>query len=118
MRVARPIFLEEDARQYLERNARGRSIAARVVLRSRIVLWAAKGLQNLDIAARMKIAPRTVRRWRERFLDQGMAGLLKDAPRPGRTPSIPAETVAQVIEKTTRSKPANASHWSRSTMAS
>ena len=117
MRVARPIVLDEDARQNLERNARGRSIAARVVLRSRIVLWAAKGLQNLDIAARMKIAPRTVRRWRERFLDQGLAGLLKDAPRPGRTPSIPAETVAQVIEKTTQSKPANATHWSRSAMA-
>jgi transposase len=65
----------------------------------------------------MKIAPRTVNRWRERFLKLGIPGLLKDAPRPGRTPSIPAEIVAQVIEKTTQSKPANATHWSRATMA-
>jgi transposase len=43
--------------------------------------------------------------------------LLKDAPRPGRTPSISATVVAQVIEKTTQSSPANATHWSRSTMA-
>ena len=117
MRVARPVVLDEDARLDRERNARGRSVAARVVMRSRIVLLAAKGLQNLEIAERMKIAPRTVNRWRERFLARGIAGLLKDAPRPGRTPSIPAETVALVIEKTTRSKPVNATHWSRSAMA-
>jgi transposase len=117
MRVAKPIVLENDTRLEIERNARGRSIAARVVLRSRIILLAAKGLQNLEIAKQVKIAPRTVNRWRERFLVQGIAGLLKDAPRPGRTPSIPADTVAQVIEKTTRSKPVNATHWSRSTMA-
>jgi len=81
------------------------------------VLLAAKGLQNLDIAEQMQIAPRTVNRWRERFLKLGIPGLLKDAPRPGRTPSISATVVAQVIEKTTQSSPANATHWSRSTMA-
>jgi transposase len=86
-------------------------------MRSRIVLLAAKGLQNLDIAEQMQIAPRTVNRWRERFLKLGIPGLLKDAPRPGRTPSISATVVAQVIEKTTQSSPANATHWSRSTMA-
>jgi len=86
-------------------------------MRSRIVLLAAQGLRNDDIATQMKIAPRTVNRWRERFLKLGVAGLLKDAPRPGRTPSIPTGTVALVIEKTTQSKPANATHWSRSTMA-
>jgi transposase len=117
MRVAKPIVLREETRRDLERNARGRSIASRVVMRSRIVLLAAKGLQNLDIAEQMQIAPRTVNRWRERFLKLGIPGLLKDAPRPGRTPSISATVVAQVIEKTTQSSPANATHWSRSTMA-
>ena len=117
MRVAKPIVLREETRRDLERNARGRLIASRVVMRSRIVLLAAKGLQNLDIAEQMQIAPRTVNRWRERFLKLGIPGLLKDAPRPGRTPSISATVVAQVIEKTTQSSPANATHWSRSTMA-
>ena len=86
-------------------------------MRSRIVLLAAGALQNLEIAEQMQIAPRIVNRWRECFLKLGMPGLLKDAPRPRRTPSIPAAVIAQVIEKTTQSSPVNATHWSWSTMA-
>ena len=85
--------------------------------RSRIVLLAGDGLQNKQIAERMDVAPRMVALWRDRFLTLGVEGLLRDASRPGRTPSISTEKVSQVIEKTTRSKPANATHWSRSTMA-
>jgi transposase len=117
MRVAESIVLEQNARRTLERHARGRSTPARVMLRSRIVLLAADGLQNKQIAAEMKIAPRTVALWRDRFLKFGIQGLLKDAPRPGRTPTIAATIVTEVIEKTTQCSPANATHWSRSTMA-
>src|ERR1035441_5034205 len=88
MRVAQPIVLNEETRRKLEQKARGRSTAARVVLRSRIVLLAADGLLNKQIAARLKVAPRMVTLWRGRFLEMGIEGLLKDAPRPGRTPSI------------------------------
>jgi transposase len=117
MRFAQAIVLGEENRRILERQARGRSTAARVVMRSRIVLLAGEGLQNNQIAAQMGIAPRTVALWRGRFLELGLSGLLKDAARPGRKPSIPASVVAKVIEKTTQSRPANATHWSRSTMA-
>jgi transposase len=117
MRVAEPIVLEEEIRRILERQARGRSTAARVVMRSRIVLSAADGFQSNQIAAQMGIAPRTVALWRGRFLALGLNGLLKDAARPGRKPSISASVVSQVIEKTTQSRPVNATHWSRSTMA-
>ena len=117
MRVAKPIVLEAEIRRKLEQQARGRSTPVRVAMRSRIVLLAAEGLQNEQIATRMDTAPRTVARWRDRFLKLGIPGLLKDAARPGRTPSIPATVVAQVIEKTTQSSPVNATHWSRSTMA-
>ena len=117
MRVAEPIVLEEEIRRSLERQARGRSTAARVVMRSRIVLSAADGLQSNQIAAQMGIAPRTVALWRGRFLELGLNGLLKDAARPGRKPSISSGIVSQVIEKTTQSRPVNATHWSRSTMA-
>ena len=117
MRVAEPIVLEGEIRRSLERQARGRSTAARVVMRSRIVLSAADGLQSNQIAAQMGIAPRTVALWRGRFLQLGLNGLLKDAARPGRKPSISASVVSQVIEKTTQSRPVNATHWSRSTMA-
>ena len=117
MRVAHPIVLEEDVRRKLEQQARGRSTAARVVLRSRIVLLAADGLQNKQIAATLSVAPRMVTLWRGRFLAQGIAGLLKDAPRPGRTPSITTEVAAILIAKTTQSIPANATQWSTRTMA-
>lgn len=117
MRVARPIILKEDVRRKLEQQSRGRSKAARVVMRSRIVLLASEGLQNKQIARKLQIAPRMVTLWRGRFLEKGIEGLLKDAPRPGRNPSISAEVTAALIAKTTQSTPANATHWSTRTMA-
>jgi transposase len=89
----------------------------RVALRSRIVLLAAEGKQHKQISEELKISPRMAALWRRRFLQQGVEGLLKDAPRPGRTPSIPAATVNAVIKKTTQTTPANRTHWSTRTMA-
>ena len=117
MRVARPIRLNEEVRRKLERQARGRSTEARVVVRSRIVLLAGDGLQNKQIAAILKVTPRMVNLWRGRFLEQGIEGLLKDAPRPGRVPAIYPEVTSALISKTTQSAPVNATHWSTRTMA-
>jgi transposase len=117
MRVAQPIVLQEEDRLKLVRQSRGRSLPARVVLRSRIVLMAAAGQMNKQIAASLKVAPRMVALWRGRFLAQGVDSLLKDAPRPGRKPTISTEMTATLIEKTTQGKPANATHWSTRTMA-
>jgi ABC-type nitrate/sulfonate/bicarbonate transport system substrate-binding protein len=55
--------------------------------------------------------------WRGRFLEFGVQGLLKDAPRPGRTPRITAEAVAEAVARTTQTTPANATHWSTRSMA-
>jgi transposase len=112
MRVARPVLLNAEQRQTLEQWARARSLPARLVERSRIVLLAADGKQDLEIAATLKITPKKAARWRTRFLRAGLAGLEKDAPRPGRTPSITAKRIQHVIRKTTQEKPANATHWS------
>jgi transposase len=117
MRVAQPIELNEEDRRKLEQQSRGRSIAARIVTRSRIILLAAAGLQNKQIADQLKVAPRMATLWRNRFNKLGIKGLLKDAPRPGPPPSITAEVTATLIEKTTQSTPANATHWSTRTMA-
>ena len=59
-----------------------------MVLRSRIVLSAAEGLQNKQIAGVLRVAPRMAALWRARFLEHGIEGLLQDAPRPGRTATI------------------------------
>jgi transposase len=117
MRIASAIALPKETRRQLEKQMRGRSTPVRVALRSRIVLLAADGLQNKQIAAQMRVTPRMVALWRGRFISLGVDGLLKDAPRPGRTPLISATIVSEVIAKTTQSTPVNATHWSRSTMA-
>src|ERR1700733_6797275 len=117
MRVSRSIVLTPESRLQLERQARGRSVPMQVPLRSRIVLLAAEGKQHKQISEELTVSPRMAALWRGRFVQQGVEGLLKDAPRPGRTPSIPAATVNTVIKKTTQSSPANATHWSTRSMA-
>ena len=112
MRVAATVSLTDDQRQTLEQWARGRSLPARQVERARIVLLAASGEQDIAIGDQLRITNQKAARWRKRLLDGGIAGLEKDAPRPGRTPSIPTATVQRVIRKTTQQKPDNATHWS------
>src|SRR5512141_2084199 len=84
MRLARPVTLDPEQWQLLEQQARPRSLPARVVERARIVLRAATGQQDQQIAAELGITPEKSARWRNRFLDRGWAALQKDAPRPGR----------------------------------
>ncbi len=117
MRVARPVVLDSHQEEVLQRRARGRSLPARMVERARIVLRAAAGLQDKEIAAELGIMPEKAARWRNRFLDGGLVALEKDAPRPGRTPTITSAKVQEVIQKTTQEKPGNATHWSTRTMA-
>lgn len=117
MRVAPTVELTEEQRQTLERWARGRSLPARQVERARIVLMAAAGELDIDIAVKLGITNQKAARWRARFLEFGLAGVEKDAHRPGRTPSIRSSTVKAVVQKTTQERPANATHWSTRTMA-
>jgi transposase len=88
-----------------------------VVERARIVLLAAAGQQDKDIAAALSMTPKKVSRWRTRFLALGVAGLLQDAPRPGRKPTISVRLRQRVVTMTTRQQPSNATHWSTRTMA-
>jgi len=74
-------------------------------------------MQNKEISERLGVAPRMASLWRSRFIQLGVEGLLKDAPRSGRTPAISPQMTARVIARTTQSKPAGATHWSRSRMA-
>ena len=117
MRVARPVVLDAEQTLQLEQWARSRSLPARLVERSRIVLLAAEGKPDKEIGAELSISPPKAARWRNRFLSLGLEGLKKDAPRPGRTPRITPRIIREVIAKTTQTKPANATHWSTRTLA-
>jgi transposase len=117
MRIAPAITLSSEQQATLEQWARSRSRPARVVERAQIVLLAAGGQQDKQIAATMKITAKKVSRWRSRFLTLGLAGLQRDASRPGRTPKITASFARRVVRMTTQQKPPKATHWSTRSMA-
>src|SRR6202140_5833797 len=117
MGVARPVVLSTEQQEVLESRARARSAGARSVERARVVLLAADGMQDKQIAAKLRIMPEKAARWRNRFLDGGLAALDKDAPRPGRTPTITPAKIQEVIRKTTQERPSHATHWSTRSMA-
>ncbi len=78
---------------------------------------AADGLLSQDIAQKLQVSRPTVQLWRQRFLSLRLAGLEKDAPRPGRKPRILQRKIDAVITATLHSKPSNATHWSTRSMA-
>jgi len=86
-------------------------------LRARIVLLAGEGRANRAIAGQLSVSRPTVILWRGRFATDGVKGLLKDAPRPGRRKKISAERVQQVVEATLHTTPPGETHWSVRTMA-
>lgn len=117
MRVAKTINLTEDERRTLGKWSRGRSTPARLVQRAKIILAAARGRENKEIAAELGCTKRTVGTWRNRFAERRLPGIEKDAPRGGRTPSVRAAKEAEIICKTTRETPPQATQWSTRTMA-
>src|ERR1019366_941499 len=102
MRVAPPGVLSNEQRKTLEQWARSRSLPVRQAQRARIVLLAADGMQDLQIAAAVNVSNQKAARWRKRFLQKGVSGLEKDASRPGRTPTITATKIEDVVLKTKR----------------
>jgi len=117
MRIAPPVVLDASQQETLKQWASSRSLPARQVERAKVVLLAAAGRTDLEIAVALRITNQKAARWRKRFLRLGLDGLTKDAPRPGRKPAIAARLKAEVVRKTTQSKPSNATHWSTRTMA-
>lgn len=117
MKVAASIVLAPEERSELEKLARGRKVAVRVAERARIVLLAAEGKQNREIAAISGATRRTVGVWRRRFAEKRIAGILKDAPRAGRLPSIGEEVVREIVHKTTQETPVAGTHWSTRSLA-
>jgi transposase len=104
-------------REVLERVARSSSAPHREVLRARVLLDAAAGVGNRAIAARHGVTAVTVRAWRGAFEQDGLTDWGKVRQGRGRKPSISAEKVAEIVELTTKTRPAGATHWSCRTMA-
>ena len=84
------------------------------VIQARGLLWACEGVANDEIGRRCGVESDTVRRWRSRFIAEGVAGVGKIAKGRGRKPSLPAGTVEEVLRLTHEEVPA---HGSTRTMA-
>jgi transposase len=114
MRVAPEIVLTDEEHAELTKLVRSGLSSVRLAQRARIVLLAADGMQNKDIARQLGVGRVQVSRWRERYAQSRLAGIERDLPR-GAPPA--KVDVARLVELTTQTKPVAATHWSTRTMA-
>ena len=109
--------ISEGEQALLERWAKAQKTPQSVAVRARIVLAAAAGASNSQIARTLAVSRPTVILWRSRFAEGGAAALTETKPGRGRKPSISAAKIKQIIEATTQTTPAGATHWSCRSMA-
>lgn len=104
--------MSDEQRRGLEVMARSSSLPHRKVVQAKALLLAAEGVANGEIARRCETTPDTVRRWRARFTDSGVAGVGVVAAGRGRKPSVPAEVVEAIVRDTLHARPEDGStHW-------
>ena len=118
MQRAYKIWLSQEQEDDLQRFARSRSLSARLAERSKMLLLCAAGHTVEQTAGQLGVVRQTVSRWLRRYIEQGWAGVEKDAPRSGRPPLILPSKIAEIVEKTTQQRPAGSTHWSTRTMVS
>ena len=115
-RPKKPIKISQEDGEKLRMMARRPKSAQAMAMRARIVLGGAQGMSNSDVAKNLHITGATVGKWRRRFLQSGLEGLL-DEPRVGVPRKITDGQVEEVVTRTLESMPANSSHWSTRLMA-
>jgi transposase len=110
------LTLTDEERETLQRWARRAKSSQALAMRCRIVLGCAAGKSNKEVAAEVGVWPQTVCKWRQRFVEDRLNGLT-DEPRPGAPRQIGDEQIEQVLVATLERQPADATHWSRASMA-
>jgi transposase len=114
---AKALTMTEGERRQLTSLSEHRSTPRGIVLRVQIVLDAARGMANREIARRNSTSVPTVLLWRKRWANGGVPELLEDLPRSGRPKQISEEKEDSVVQATVRTTPKDATHWSTRTMA-
>src|SRR5665647_135613 len=116
-KAAAPLVMSAGQRESLMVLARTSTAAHREVQRTKVLLMAAEGVANSQIAASVGVTPVTVRSWRARFAAEGLAKFGQVRHGRGRKPGISAEKVEEIVRLTQHEKPAGATHWSCRSMA-
>src|SRR5919109_4036762 len=103
--------LSKEQRTELEKVARSRRTPQAVAQRARIVLMTAKGTLPGTIGEQLGVSQPTVRKWRARYVEQGLAGLRSER-RPGRPRTLDDQRVADLLNQALQTRPAKQTHWS------
>jgi len=111
-----PLSISAEDQAQLVAWTRRPKTAQALAMRSRVVLRAGEGLSNTDIAQHLGLSLQTVGKWRQRYLDQDVDGLL-DEPRPGTARKLSDKDIERVLALTLESTPADATHWSTRSLA-
>jgi transposase len=110
------VTLDDDERQQLEDLLHSGTHATRKVTRARILLKAAKGIEDSAIAAALSVGRATVERTRRRFVEEGL-GALEERPRPGTLPKLDAKAQARLIAETCSAAPEGRQRWTLQLLA-
>ncbi len=117
MTPAAALVISDGQREALEVIAKSQTAPYRQVQRAWVLLLAGDGVANAQIAVRAGVSPATVRAWRMRFSQEGLAKLGRVREGRGRKSTIPQGKIDEIVELTRNSKPAGQTHWSCRTMA-
>jgi transposase len=115
-RPKKPLEVTDEDCEKLRMMALRPKSAQAMAMRARIVLSCSQGMSNSEVARKLHITGATVGKWRERFRQLGLDGLL-DEPRVGAPRKITDRQIEDVVTRTLESMPANSTHWSTRLMA-
>src|SRR5580704_11565238 len=115
-RPTAPLLLATGEREALKAWSRQPKCPQALALRARVILLCADGLSNTQTAAELHVTIQTVGKWRQRFIEKRLDGLL-DEPRPGTPKRLSEADVDRVLGLTLDSVPSHAAHWSTRSLA-
>src|SRR6478752_281324 len=117
MRTGVRVELKTDDRQRLVATIADRNSPQKHVWRAQIVLLTADGCGTAEIMRRTDTSKTAVWRWQERFMTDGVSGLMRDKTRPSRIPPLGAEVEQHVVARTLEDPPGETTHWTAAAMA-
>ena len=117
MRAGIEITVTPEDRRRLEAIARDRNAAQKHVVRAKVILASAEGCGTMEITRRSGLSKPGVWRWQERFMHEGVDGLLRDKTRPPGKARLPDEAVRRVLDLTLSEPPGETTHWTGRMMA-